>query len=48
MKIMFISDIHGDLESLKTVKSGYLNNLDKKELKETGHWHIILQKSTLV
>ena len=26
------------------IQHGYLNVLDKKELRETGHWHIILRK----
>lgn len=28
------------------IQHGYLNVLDKKELQETGHWHIILRKDT--
>ena len=27
------------------INHGYLNTLDKKELQETGHWHIILRKN---
>ncbi len=29
------------------IKSDYLNALDKKELQETSHWHIILRKNAL-
>lgn len=34
------------INSTTIIKCGYLHNLDKKELQETGHWHIMLRKNT--
>ena len=33
------------LDCSDVIKSGFFNNLDKKEMQDTGHWHIILHKN---
>lgn len=35
------------IDSSTVIKSDYLSMLDKKELQETGHWHIILRKNLM-
>lgn len=33
------------LDCSEILKSGFFYNLDKKEMQDTGHWHIILRKN---